>query len=147
MRLGLRDHQGDWIADIADSSLRERVLRREVKRFARVDVDLLVGLQRSDPAARQIVAGQDSDDAWPSFGGRGIDRLDIRMRVRRAQDDRMRHVLELHIVDITALAGQEPGVFDASRRIADFEFCHAWPPHIEEITRGGEVANAILSLE
>ena len=56
----------------------------------------------------------------------------------------MRHVLELHIVDITALAGQEPGVFDASRRIADFEFCHAWPPRIEEITRGGEVANALF---
>ena len=44
------------------------------------------------------------------------------MRVRRAQDDRMRHVLELYIVDITARAGQEPGVFDASRRIADLSF-------------------------
>ena len=82
LRLGLRDHQGDGIADIADPILRERVLRREVKRFARVDVDLLVGLQRPDPAAGQIVAGQDRDDAWRSFGGRGIDRPDIRMRVR-----------------------------------------------------------------
>ena len=78
-----------------------------------------------EPAARQAVdagqvgAGEDGDDARRRLRLRGVDRADRRVRVRRAQEVRMRLPRHRHVVGVLARARQEARVFLAQHRLAD----------------------------
>src|SRR5436190_23642935 len=92
----------------------------------------------ADAVARQIVTGQDADDARRGAGRSGIDRADPRMRVRRAQHDGMSLTQAVDVIKVVAVAGQKAAVFDTPDRLTDAELLHAdLPPETPCRTMGG----------
>ena len=84
---------------------------------------------------RHVRAGHDGKDAGQRAGGIRIDRPDLGMAMRRAQDRQMRGVApDGQVVDVAAAAGQKSGILDtfdgpadqASRR---FQSRHSLLPH------------------
>ena len=121
---GIRDDHGNRLAGVADRVRRQRVLGRKGKGFARIDVHRLIGGERADPGRRQIRAGEDIDDPARGFRGGKVDTPDRRVGVRGAQNHRVQHPVERHVVDIAARSRQEPGILHAARRIADLQLGH-----------------------
>ncbi len=58
-------------------------------------------------ALGDVLAGHDGDHAGQLLGRLGADREDLGVRVRAADDRRMRHAGQLDVVDVAALAAQE----------------------------------------
>ncbi len=105
-RLG--DDRGDALAGPLD------VVRGEDSR--RVDVVLDPRRAARRPGHRQRVVrdvGPDDhgQDTRPLLRRRGVDRLDLGVGVRAPEDRHMDHALELDVVEIAALAGDEARVF------------------------------------
>ena len=69
-----------------------------------------------------MLAGEDGDDAVGLFGRCGADRLDVGVRVDRANKMNMELSRPADIGRITAGSGQEPLVFLAPNRGADTVF-------------------------
>src|SRR5262249_35439671 len=70
----------------------------------------------------KVGAGVDREHAGRFLRSVGLDRLDLRVRVRRAQEIRVRLVGELDVVGVLAGAGEEAGVFLALDARADGAF-------------------------
>ena len=69
--------------------------------------------------ARHVGAGDDALDALHRFGFAGIDRLDDRVRMRRAQHLQMQHVRHRHVAGIFQRAGHLAGRIEAANIGAD----------------------------
>ncbi len=67
---------------------------------------------------RHQLAGHDGDHAGERLSARGVDRVELRVRVGAAQDRHVEHAGQLHVVDVVALAPDEAVVFDAADAVA-----------------------------
>ena len=110
-RLG--HHHGHVVAHVAHLVDREDRVRRLLHRRAVGVVD--------QPAARQpahlaldVLAGDDAHHAGHLRRGRGVDRFESGVRVRRAHEDGVGLAGQGHVVGVLAGAGQEAIVFLAS---------------------------------
>src|SRR6185436_256890 len=79
------------------------------------DVVLDPGTATCRPGHRQRVvwdvrADEDSMDAGHRLGRARVDRADVRVRVRAAKDGQVGHRLQLDVVEVAALAGDEARV-------------------------------------
>ena len=122
--LGLGDDRGDAFAGPLD------VVRGEDPR--RVDVVLDARAAAGRPGHRQRVvrdvgADEDRDHARHRLGGARVDRADVGVRVRAAQDGHVGHRLELDVVEVAAFAGDEARVLGPLDGLAD------------DVGRGGSV--------
>jgi hypothetical protein len=114
---GLRDHQRDVVADVAHLALGQHPVRRLLHRRA-VDAG-------DEPAAGEAVhalevrAGEDRDYARRGLRARGVDLADARVRVRRAQEIRVRLVRLVDVVGELSRAGEEADILLALDRLAD----------------------------
>src|SRR5215813_7231916 len=90
------------------------------------------------PAADQVThlvlgdvrAGEDGKTAGRGQSGRGIDRLQGRVRVRRAHEYRIGLARAIDVVGILALAGDEALILLAPDGSADAGGGHGFPPHV-----------------
>ena len=119
----LRHDDRNRLADMADLVMGQQRLLR---------IDELVLHQRR-PFARQRQLGirhrrQFADELWPGQhmenarrrgGARHVDRLDARVGLRAAHEDRMHHVRQFEIGNVLAAAGQEPPVLAPRHGAAD----------------------------
>ncbi len=97
-------HDGDdRLADEADLAEREREVLDVAARNG-CDLEERVG-QRRD-----FLSGQGPVDARQSLGGRHVDRGDVRVRERRADEVQVPHAMALDVVDEHSLALHEPAV-------------------------------------
>src|SRR5213593_3388784 len=79
--------------------------------------------QRLHPA-REIVEREDGGDAGERLRGNGIDPREPGVGVRRAQERRVEHPRERHVVDVARLAPQEPRVLPPPHRRAEIPGSH-----------------------
>src|SRR2546422_826465 len=79
--------------------------------------------QRLHPA-REIVEREDGGDAGERLRGNGIDPREPGVGVRRAQERRVEHPRERHVVDVARLAPQEPRVLPPPHRRAEILRSH-----------------------
>src|ERR1700681_2383433 len=77
------------------------------------DEDRKVGL-----AEGEIGGGVDRDDAWHRTGGRNVDRADARVRQRRPDDDSLKRAF-IDVVRETAMAAEQPVIFDARHSLSE----------------------------
>src|SRR5208337_4111283 len=78
----------------------------------------------ADLVGRELGAGQHRQHAGHGGGRLGVDRLDARMRVRRAQELNESLARPADVVGVLALAGDETEVFLAAHRRADAGRAH-----------------------
>ena len=133
LRLGqaLGDDQRNGIADIAHAIDHQgRPLRREQRRAVRP-----LARQRrpghAEPVARIVRARPHREHARCPTRRLGVDQPDLRMRMQRAQHDRMRLAGKIDVVDEAAPAAQQPRILEAADRLADAELrqCDSPPFH------------------
>ena len=77
-----------------------------------------------------VGAGEHGDDSGNRLRGAGIDAHNPRVRVRAAQDARMQHARQPHVVGIGADPLHQPRIFDALHRAPDVgsSISHGPPP-------------------
>ena len=120
-RLGERigDDDGDVIADIAHLALRERGVGAGAHRRAVLVEDRPAADQAADLVGRDVVAGEDRDDARRRRGVLKVDRLDLRVRMRRTQKIGVGLARTIDVVDVAALARDEAEIFLSAHGGAD----------------------------
>ena len=84
-------------------------------------------MRRQIAEARRLPVGggEDREHAGRGLGRRGVDRLDLGVRVRRAQHDAMAMPGKLHVVGIAAAAAHQPRILEARHALTDCKFTHA----------------------
>ncbi len=110
----VRDDGGDSLALPAGALDRDGVLRR---RFEALEMG-----ENADPRRdhlRKLGAGDDGDDAFQAPRRRGVDRLDARVRVRRAHERDMRHARQRDVGDILPAPLRQPRQIRPRHRAAD----------------------------
>ena len=113
-----RDPVGGGIARRGDD---RRDLLRLVHDGVHGEHHLHVAGQRRHPVelvALQVLAGDDGRDARDLEGFRRVDRLDLRVGVRAADDVQPQLSGQVDVLDVLALATDEPRVFLALDRVA-----------------------------
>ena len=116
------NHRDDMVTDVADLAVGEDRVRRLVG-WRSVAVGHNPATDRpADPVGSDMLAGEDGDDAVGLFGRCGADRLDVGVRVDRANKMNMELSRPADIGRVTAGSGQEPLVFLAPNRGADTVF-------------------------
>ncbi len=113
--LGLGDDRGDAFARPLD------VVRGEDA--GRVDVVLDARAATGRPGhgqrvVRDVGPDEDAEHPWHRLRGARVDRADVGVRVRAAQDGHVRHRLELDVVEVAAFAGDEARVLGPLDRLA-----------------------------
>ena len=88
----------------------------------------------------QRLGRDDGEHARHFQRGLGVDRLDARMRVRRAHEIAVQHAGQLQVVDIVALALREADVLDALALAA-----HAFEARFALFPRGSQVVHSAAS--
>ena len=127
LRQRLRHNNGDMVADIAHLTLRQRRMRAGAHRRAVLVVDHPAADQTADLVGGEIVSGEDAEHARHAGSGFRVDRLDLRMRMRRAQEIGMGLARPVDVVGIAALAGDETVIFLAADCGADSGGGHGVP--------------------
>ena len=113
------DHEGDSVADVAHLVLRHGRMRRLLHRLPVLALDAPAAGQSVDPVSLEIGAGEYGKDSGHGERGARIDRLDPRMRVRRAHENAEDHPGPLNIGDVIAAPGQEAEILLAARGSAN----------------------------
>ena len=113
---GLRDHESRDIADMADLVLGEDRVRRTGKW---IDFKIEQAWQAAE--VLDVLGRQDRGDAGKAAGAARIDG-EFRVRVRRAQHQRMQRGLWRMVIGIAALAADQRIVLLAQDALADAEF-------------------------
>ena len=126
LRQGVGDDDGDMVAHIAHFALRKRRMRTRLHRRSVLGHDHPAADQPAD--AGDVVAREDIDHTRRRLRGRRVDAADIGMRMRRPQEPGMRLARTVDVIDIAALAGDEPEIFLAAHRRADPRDTHGVPP-------------------
>ena len=107
-----RNDEGDFLVLVEDAILREYGLNVPGKRRHVMKAERL-----------QVGGGQNRQHAGKRLGPRSVDRLDLGMAVGRTGKVAVDHPGQFEIVDIVALALNEPDVLDALALAAEsFEF-------------------------
>ena len=127
LRLALRHHHGDALADVAGLVGRQQMMRTDEDLGPAGPGQLEVGPGRGQRAVRNwretvgeaIRAGEYSEHAGHGAGGSRVDAQDAGVRVRRADHRRMGLALDGKIVGETALAGHQALIFPPAQRLAD----------------------------
>ena len=134
LRTGLGDDQRDRLADIADLASRQYRLRRKGKRLPGLHIGFRRRAQRLQPVGPRIFGSQQREHPRRRPRRLAVDALDPRMRMRRAQHDRLHQTLEGEIVEIAPTAGDEPQILAALRCIANDRArrCHLGPDRHHE---------------
>jgi hypothetical protein len=112
----VRDHEGYSIADMAHFALREDRIGWAGER---IDFEIEQAGQRAE--IPDILAGQDQVDPGKAAGAGGVDG-EFRMRMRRAQHQRVQRRLRRVVIGVAALAANERIVFLAKDALTDAEF-------------------------
>ena len=113
-RAGLRDHRGDRLALPAGTVDGDGVLRR---RFDAFEMGEHADPRRDD--FRKLDAGDHRHHARRLFRRRGVDVLNARMGVRRAQKSDMRHARQDDVADILAAPLRQAREIRPRHRAAD----------------------------
>ncbi len=100
-----RDHRRHRVADIAHALRRERVLVLRHRHDAEGD--------------GEIAAGQHQLHARIALRARDVDRFDQRVRMGRAQQLRVQHARQRHVIGVAQLARHLGAAVDAPPRVAD----------------------------
>ena len=120
-RLGLRpgfgDHQGDLLAGIAHGAFGEHRMLRLLHRTAIGRLDQPAAGQATDSC--EVLAGEHGQHARCGARRCGIDRADLRVRVRAAQEAGVALVRQRNVVGVLSSAGEEAVVLFALDRAAD----------------------------
>ena len=117
--VGLRDHHRDLVADVADLALRHAGVRRLFHRLG-VDVgDQPAAGQAADLGRGEILAGEYRHHPRRLQRLVLFDRLDFRVRVRRAHEAGVALVRQGHVVGVSAGAGEKTVILLALDRHAD----------------------------
>ncbi len=111
LSIGVRDNDRDRIADIKGLAVRERRERSDLHRRSVLGVDGPAGNVSADLVGDRVGAGKYCNDAGRFHRRRRIDPVDRRMRVRRAHEIGVGLARTVDVVDVVALAGNEPVVF------------------------------------
>ena len=114
LRARARDHGADRLALPAGALDRDRRLRRGFQ--------ALEMREHADPGRHDLGefgAGDDRDDAGRFLRRVGFDRLDARMRVRRAHEGDMRHARQRDVADILPASLRQPLQIRPRHRAAD----------------------------
>ena len=128
LRLRLRDHHGNRVADMVDSRGGKRRMRRHLHRRAVLGMDHPAADQIADLVGGEFGAGEHGDDAGHGLGRTDVDALDPGAGMRRAHEHRSRLARPHHVVGVLALAGNETEVFLAAHRRADPGRAHSGLP-------------------
>ena len=130
LRPGPGDDEGDRIADMTNAigaehgALRMLTLRA-VAVLHRDQAGQLIAAGRS-----QLVPGNYCQHARRRAGGLDIERSDPGVRFGRAHDAAIDLPVEVDIVGVATLAGDEPLILDPPHRLADPELPHGALPHV-----------------
>jgi hypothetical protein len=119
LRQRLADHDGDRIADMAGFAVGEHRMRRHFHRRAVLGMNHPAADQIADLVAGELRAGEHREHARHGGRGFGVDRLDRRMGVRRADEIGESLARPVDVVGIVARAGDEAAIFLAAHRSAD----------------------------
>jgi hypothetical protein len=119
-RVCLGNNQGDRFAGIAHLGAGQQRLRHKGERLAGLDIGLGRRAQRLQTIRLDLGRGQHRQHAGRGQSGPRVDAFDPRMRVRRAQNHRMRQPGKIEVVEIAASTGQKPPVLAPSRPVADY---------------------------
>ena len=122
LRERLRDDESDRITDVARTTLHEPVMRWRPHRRAVRTLALERHLHRAERG--DVRAREDSEDTGCFQRGARVDGPNARVRVHRADDDRVRLAGEIDVVVKAALAPNEPGVLEALDALPDPELAH-----------------------
>ena len=124
-RLG--DHHRHRIADIPHAvGHQRRPLRRE-HRAAVGPLARHVGLGHAEPVRLDVVAGIDGHHARCRFRRVDIDRPDLRVGMRRADEDGVGLARQVHVVDEAPLPAQQARILEPQDRLADTVLAHTRP--------------------
>ena len=139
LRQGLGNHHGDGIADVAGLRLRQRRMRRHLHRAAVLGMDHPAADQIAQLVDREIGAGEHRHHARHFTRCRGVDALDARMGMGRADETGMGLAGSVDVGGVVPLAGDESLVLFAAHRRADAGRAHAFLP-----SRNGPLLGGLL---
>ena len=122
--LALGDDDGDMVADIAYLALRQDRMRSCFHRRAVFGMDHPAADEPADLVLSDMLAGENRNDAVFRFPFRYLDRLDRGMGVRASHEIGVGLILEIDVVGILALAGDETMIFLALHASADSGVTH-----------------------
>jgi len=126
-RRGLGDHHGHRLAHEARGIRRQHRMRsdEDARPLATAEGELVrIGRHRAVRDGRQAIgqgvpAGEHCDHAGHSQRPGGVDAPDARVRVRRADELRLRLARLVEVVAIAPPSGDQPRVFLARHRLAE----------------------------
>ena len=125
---GLRHHNRNRVANMPHSAARDRGVGRQHRgRLITVCHGAQAG-NISDPLAREIFSGKDSEDTRGGMRSIGIDSLDDCMRMWRAQHEGVSLAGPGDVVDVVAVTGDETPILDPADRLTDTELLHGTRP-------------------
>ena len=130
--VGVGDHDGDVVADIAHFSCRERRVRARFHRRAVLGMDHPAADEAADLVLGDILAGEDCHHSGHGRRLGEVDFVDRRMRVRRPQEIGVSLAVTVDVVDVMALAGNEADVFLALDGGAEAGRTHENLPDVAE---------------
>ena len=128
LRQGLGDHHGDMVADIANLALRQHRMGTGAHRRAVLRMDHPAADEPSHLVGRDILAGEDGDHAGHGPGLGGIDALQGRVGMWRAQEIGIGLAGAVDVVGVLALADQKAVVLFAAHGRADAGHSHGVLP-------------------
>ncbi len=117
--MGLGDDHRHRLAGIADLGGGQHRLRRERERLAGLGIRGRGREQRLQPVGLCIVGCQHRKHARHRACGARVDAGNSRMRMRRAQHDRVGQAVKSEIVEIGAMPGQKAQILAALGPVAD----------------------------
>ena len=116
---GFGDDERDGITDVTDLALGQRRMRRLLGCRTALAHHRPGARQTADAGGLEVFTGEHVDHAGHRQSSRLVDRDDMRMGVRRADEHRGGHVRQLDVGDVIAAPHQEAHVFLALHRGAD----------------------------
>ena len=107
--------EADRIADVAHFPLRQGRMRRFLHRQPVLSGDTPAARQTADAGGLQILASDNGENIGHRQRRSNIDRLDVRMRVRRTNKHTGDHIGPLDVGDVIAATSKKATIFLAQR--------------------------------
>ena len=117
----LGDDEGDGVADMAHMPVREHRVRHVHRGRAVAVLELHRAAQRADAVGLEIVRGIDPEHAGHRLRRLGVDRDDLRGRVRAPQHDAGGGAGQGDVVRIAAVPLEQARILDAADRLGETE--------------------------
>ena len=128
LRQSLSNHHSNGIAYETSLVDGQNVTRRHLGNFTAFTRDSHTTDQAADAVVDQILSHEHADHARRRFCGRGVDRVDGRVGMWRANQNRIGLPRSVDIVGVVAFTGQETVVFLALYACANSILSHVSPP-------------------